>query len=308
MNQVLLVSCEEHMRNGASSEPDDRLLIEALLARGVRVRSVSWDDPTVDWAEASLCIIRSAWDYHHRLEQFLRWTEEVAAVTTLCNPAPVLCWNTRKTYLHDLEHLGGIPIVPTVWLKAGTTVDLAALLAERGWQQAVLKPTVSTNAYATRLLSRAMLAEGQVQLDSLLASRDVMLQPFLSSTAGYGERSLVYIDGVLTHAFRKRAALAAHEDPFGELPVTPSIREARLAGSILQRAAELIPWGPAPPSLLFARVDLVQDGAGNPRLMELELVEPRLRLADAPWALVRLLQGIEARRYAAMPASRLLPV
>jgi hypothetical protein len=308
MDQVLLVSCAEHMQHGASSEPDDRLLMEALSARGVRVRSVSWDDPAVDWAEASLCIIRSAWDYHHRLEQFLRWAEEVAAVTTLCNPPQVLGWNTRKTYLRDLERLGGIPIVPTVWLEAGATVDLAALLAERGWQQAVIKPMVSTNAYATRLLSRSMLAEGQVQLDSLLASRDVMLQPFLTTTAGYGERSLVFIGGVLTHAFRKRAALAAHEDPFGEIPVTPSFREARLARSILQRAAELIKWGTAPPSLLFARVDLVQDGAGNPRLMELELVEPRLRLADAPWALERLLQGIEARRSAGMHASRLLPV
>ena len=295
MNQVLLVSCAEHMQNGDSGEPDDRTLMEALEARRVRVRSASWDDPTVDWAEPSLCIIRSAWDYHHRLAQFLQWAEEVAAVTTLWNPPPVLRWNTTKTYLRDLELVGGLPIVPTVWLEAGATVDLASLLAERGWQQAVIKPLVSTNAYATRLLSRSMLAEGQVQLDSLLAGRSVMLQPFLTTTSGYGERSLVFLDGVLTHAFRKRSALAAHEDPFGEIPVTPTLREALLARSILQRAAELIQWGAASASFLFARVDLVQDGAGNPRLMELELVEPRLRLADAPWGLERLVQAIVAR-------------
>jgi hypothetical protein len=308
MDQVLLVSCAEHMQNGTSSEPDDRTLVAALWARGVRVRSVSWDDPAVDWTEPSLCIIRSAWDYHHRLGQFLRWAEEVAGVTTLWNPPPVLHWNTTKTYLRDLERLGEIPIVPTVWLEAGSTVDLAALLAERGWQQAVIKPMVSTNAYATRLLSRSMLAEGQAQLDSLLASRAVMLQPFLTTTAGYGERSLVFIDGALTHAFRKRAVLAAHEDAFGEFPVTPTFREARLARSILQHAAELIKWEEHPPSLLFARVDLVQDGAGNPRLMELELVEPRLRLADAPWGLERLLQAVVARCATGTRSSRLLPV
>jgi hypothetical protein len=307
MDQVLLVSCAEHMQNGTSSEPDDRTLMAALAARGVHARSASWDDPTVDWAEPSLCIVRSAWDYHHRLEQFLRWAEEVAAVTTLWNAPPVLRWNTRKTYLRDLERMGGIPVVPTVWLAAGSTVDLAPLLAERGWQQAVIKPMVSTNAYATRLLSQAFIAEGQVQLDALLASRDVMLQPFLTATAGYGERSLVFIDGELTHAFRKRSALGASDDRFGEIPVTPTAREAKLARTILHQAAALIEWGACPPSLLFARVDLVQDEAGAPCLMELELVEPRLRLDAAPWALARLQRAIEARLSAGHLAARMVP-
>lgn len=307
-HQVVLVSCEEHMQqSGVSSEPDDRLLMAALAARGVTVRSASWADPSVDWAASRLCIIRSAWDYHHHLADFLRWSEQVAAVTTLRNTVPILRWNTRKTYLRDLERLG-IPIIPTVWLEAGATVDLAALLAERGWPRAVVKPMISTNAYATRLLSRSMLAEGQAQLDALLASRDVMIQPFMTTTAGYGERSMVFINGVLTHAFRKRSALVGHEDPFGEIPVTPSLREARLARTVLERAAELIQWDGAPPGFLFARVDLLQDSAGSPRLMELELVEPRLRLADAPWALARLLQVIERGCTSSLRADRMVAV
>jgi hypothetical protein len=308
MDQVLLVSCAEHMRNGASGEPDDRALMEALSTRGVRVRSVSWDDTAVDWAEPLVCIIRSAWDYHHRLAQFLRWAEEVAAVTTLLNAPPVLHWNTRKTYLRALEQVGGVPVVPTEWLARGERVDLAGLLERRGWQQAVLKPAVSTNAYGTRLLNRVMLAEGQAQLDALLASRDVMLQPFLPTLAGYGERSLVFIDGELTHAFRKRSALAPHEDRIGEIPVTPTIREAQLARAILESAAELIAWGPFPPAFLFARVDLVPDETGALRLMELELIEPRLRLDAAPWALARLQQAIEARLSAGLVAARMVPV
>lgn len=306
MDQVLLVSCAEHMQSGTSTEPDDKLLMEALSARGMSVESASWDDESVDPEASRLYVIRSAWDYHHRLAHFLNWAEQVAAVTTLCNPLPALRWNTTKSYLRDLERLGGIPIVPTVWLEAGTRVDLAALLAERGWQQAVFKPLVSTNAYATRLLKSSMLAEGQEQFDALLAKRDVMLQPFLTTTTGYGERSLVFIDGVLTHAFRKRSALAADDN--GEIPVTPTLREARLARTILQRAADQISWGTAPQGFLFARVDLIQDDAGNPRLMELELVEPRLRLADAPWALERMVQGIKARCFSGRQASQLLSV
>jgi hypothetical protein len=304
---ILLVSCAEHMRDGISSEPDDQVLLAALSARGVEARAVSWDDPDVDWAEPEVCIIRSAWDYHHRLEPFLRWAEDVAAFTALWNSPPVIRWNTRKTYLRDLEGKG-IPTVPTKWLEAGATVDLAGLLERRGWQQAVLKPAVSTNAYATRLPSRVMLADGQAQLDSLLASRAVMLQPFLPATAGYGERSLVFIDGELTHAFRKRSALASQEDRFGEIPVTPTAREAQLARTILRRAAELIDWGPFSPAFLFARVDLLPDEAGTLRLMELELVEPRLRFADAPWGLERLLRAIAVRCATGARSSRLLPV
>lgn len=294
MHQVRIASCAEHMQRGISTEPDDHILSAALADRGIHARAMSWDDPEADWAAADLCIIRSAWDYHHRLAWFLRWAEEVAEEVALWNPLPVLRWNTRKAYLRDLEQVG-VPIVPTEWLEAGSTVDLAGLLDRRGWQQAVLKPTVSTNAYATRLLSRAMLAQSQAQLDALLATRSVMLQPFLPTTAGYGERSLVFIDGELTHAYRKRSVLAPQEDRFGEIPVTPTVREAQLARTILQRATELIAWGPIPPALLFARVDLVQDESGTPRLMELELVEPRLRLDAAPWATQRLVQAVEMR-------------
>jgi hypothetical protein len=46
---------------------------------------------------------------------------------------------------------------------------------------------------------------------------------------------------------------------------------------------------------MFARVDLVPDEMGTLRLMELELVEPRLRLADAPWGLERTLQANAVR-------------
>jgi len=46
-------------------------------------------------------------------------------------------------------------------------------------------------------------------------------------------------------------------------------------------------------SFLFARVDLIDD-AGTLRLMELELVEPRLRLGDVPQAKERLAAAIAA--------------
>ena len=294
-----LVTCAEHICNGVSQEPDDQRLLAALHASGYLARSVQWDDPAVDWSAFSLCVIRSAWDYHHRRNAFLAWAEQVTHTSILWNPLPIIRWNTHKTYLRDLEQRG-VPVVPTEWLAAGERVNLAKLVQRRGWSRFVIKPAVATNSFGARVFSRETLTEGQTHLDTLLATREVMVQPFLASITGYGERSLVFIDGQLTHAFRKRAAFEQDHDTLGEVPLGMTRNEATLARSILRHAAELT-GNIDLSAFLFARVDLVRDNHGVARLMELELVEPRLRLDTAPWALKRLVRAIETRHTLARP-------
>ena len=186
--------------------PEFLALKPELAAYGLSAALVAWDDPVVDWSAFRLCVIRATWDYHLRLPEFLAWAERVAAQTALWNPLDLVRWNTHKGYLRDLERQG-VAIVPTVWAPRGTSLDLAALLAERGWTRAVVKPAVSASAYATRLVTSATLAEGQAHLDALLAERDMMIQPFLTSVTTTGERSLVYFDGVLSHTFLRSPAL-----------------------------------------------------------------------------------------------------
>src|SRR3954452_16154158 len=48
----------------------DRLLGDALARRGCDVSAVPWDDLNADWASFDICVIRSTWDYHHRLTEF----------------------------------------------------------------------------------------------------------------------------------------------------------------------------------------------------------------------------------------------
>ena len=299
-----LVTCAEHICNGMSQEPDDQRLLAALHASGYLARSTQWDDPDVDWSAFSLCIIRSAWDYHYHRNAFLAWAEHVAHTSILRNPLPVIRWNTHKAYLHDLEHRG-VPIVPTEWLAAGERVNLVELVQRRGWSRFVIKPALATNSFGARVFSRETLSEGQTHLDTLLATREVMVQPFFASITGYGERSLVFIDGQLTHAFRKRATFEQHHDTLGEVPIGMTHSEATLARNILKHAAELTGNSDLS-AFLFARVDLVRDNHGASRLMELELVEPRLRLDAAPWALKRLVRAIDTRHGSARPVQATL--
>src|SRR5258708_9391498 len=205
----------------------------------------------------------------------------LARMTTLLNPVEVLRWNTYKRYLQVLAR-HGIPTIPTVWLPRGASLVLADLLAERRWSSAVIKPAVSTNAYATLFVDEASLAAGgaQAHLNAWACEREMMIQPHIDAVRGVGEHSLVFIAGEQTHAFRKRAVLCGEADSLGEHPIIPIRQEVYLAQKILRMAAKLLGMCSSA-SFLFARVDLIDD-AGTLRLMELELVEPRLRLADTP--------------------------
>lgn len=273
---------------------DEQLLVAALAGLGVKAGPAVWDDPAIAWASIGACVIRSTWDYHHRLEEFIAWAEHVASMSSLWNPVEVVRWNTRKTYLRELDERG-IATVPTVWLERGSKADLESLMAEQGWQRVVVKPVVSASAYATVLVADESLHKGQAHLDKLLAQRDMIIQPFISSVETSGERSLMFIDGQFTHAVRRTFPLGPNHDGQEKSRLVEATRtEIGFAANVLQAAGH---------TTLYARVDVVRDEAGALCLMELELVEPSLFLQLAPEAVERL-AGAIAERLPPRPRSR----
>lgn len=267
-------------------DSDEAPLAEALRARGHAPSTVVWDDPAVSWGGFDAALLRSTWDYFHRRGAFLAWAERAGAATRLYNPPALVRWNTHKFYLRELER-GGLPIVPTAFLEAGSTVDLRALALARGWPAVVIKPAVSADSFATTRAPREAPEEGQRHLDQHLPSRDMLVQAYLPTVVEPGERSLVVIDGQVTHAVRKRSLFLGgrHAGPEG-LPVPVAPDEALTAARVLAHL------GSAP---LYARVDLLRDEAGRPRLMELELVEPSLFFAQGPGSAERLVEALERR-------------
>ncbi len=261
-------------------DPDDEPLRMTLEERGVEVRPAVWSDPDVDWSAADLCLIRSTWDYHRHLREFIGWVERVAAVTCLWNGVELVRWNTDKRYLLDLER-AGVPVVPTVWLPRGESADFTAILDEHGWDEAVIKPTVSADSFGTMRLDRDAAGESQVRLNALLQTDDLMLQPHLKAVVERGERSLIFIAGENTHALRRG-------DVFGQMQrapelIQPTPEEVALAARALAEVTQ--PY-------LYARVDLISPADEPPILMELELVEPSLFLPLAPHAADRLADRI----------------
>jgi len=268
---------------------DDRLLLPALEARGIRAQPVVWEDQYVDWARARLCVIRSVWDYAFRPAQFTAWAEHVAALTPLLNSLAVVRWNIAKTYLLDLE-AKAVPIVPTVLLSAGVASDLRAVLEERGWRDVVLKPVIGCAGRLALQVQADTVERGQGHLDRVLPNEAMLVQPLLSNVARRGELSVVSIDGQITHAVRKRAAgsdFRVHSDYGGTVDLEePGSAERSVAEQAIAAAGEPV---------LYARVDLVYDDSGNPCVMEFELIEPELFLRFSEHAIERMADAIARR-------------
>ena len=115
---------------------DDRLVVDALVQRGVPVTPVVWGELPVGFLPDKL-LLRTPWDYVNRLDDFLRWTEDVeSSGRSLWNPSHTVRWNYDKRYLIELASRG-IPVVPTVasgFETADAVVDRVVSSLPRRWR------------------------------------------------------------------------------------------------------------------------------------------------------------------------------
>lgn len=257
-------------------DPDDQLLAKALQQRGCKVQGLVWNDEKVDWSKAGVCIIRSTWDYHLHYEKFCQWLVQTSKVTSVWNAAELILWNSKKTYLRDLAR-AGLPIIPSVFVDANSTQSLAEIMLAQSWTDVVIKPTVGlATAGVLRVSGAHALDAGDEHIHELLKTGEAMVQEFMSSVEGYGERALSFIDGKYSHCVRKAPFQAlAVAGRAGETAVEATAAEIEIAERTLA-FLDVIP--------LYARVDLVGDKDNNPQLMEFELVEPSLFLQTKPEA------------------------
>lgn len=282
---VLLATCAA-LPDG---DEDAGLLADALGELGITARWQVWNDPGASWDE-HLTVLRSTWDYTDAHEAFLAWTRRVPR---LVNPAPVLAWNTDKTYLAELA-ASGVPCVPTVFAAPGEPVGFPPS------GDFVVKPAVGAGSRgAGRFGSgrRAAAARHVAELHG--QGRTVLVQPYLDEVDSAGETALVYIGGEFSHAIGKGAMLPrdiVHPAQSFALFVeeriearTPDDAELAIGAKVMGALRERLGH-----DLLYTRVDLLPTRSG-PVLGELELAEPSLFLGYAPGAAQRFAAAIAAR-------------
>lgn len=281
---VALITCAAH----PGLSPDDRLLLPALAAAGFEAAPRLWDSPGEPWESHAAVVVRSCWDYHLRAEEFHAWLDHLELTgARVFNPVPILRWNADKHYLRDLE-AAGLEVVPTAWVGEEPGATLARLVEERDWRQVVVKPAVSATAYETWRVGPVVTPEDERRFHRLTRQRAVMVQPYLESIE-QGELSLVFFAGRFSHAVLKRPRSGDFrvQADFGG-----TVERLLPAPALVEQARRALAAAPGPS--LYARVDgcLVD---GRLRLMELELIEPALYLAQddaAPEQFAEALRGV----------------
>jgi glutathione synthase/RimK-type ligase-like ATP-grasp enzyme len=282
--RIALASCSRW----PTGSGDHAGLAEALAARGADVDWVPWDDATANWSAYDLVVLRETWDYPPKLAAFLAWVDFVATVTSVANGPAVVRWNHHKGYLLDLA-ASGVPVVPTTVVQPDTTDPAAALSAVTA-DVVVVKPAVGIGGDDA---VRGGVDDPSVatRLRRLLAAGDVLVQPYLRSIESSGETSVILVAGRVVSAVAKRPAAGEfriHEHRGGTYaPVEPSRAQAEVAVAACEVARRA-----TGEDLLYARADLVADGAGRPLVMELELIEPSLYLHVAPAATADLADAV----------------
>jgi glutathione synthase/RimK-type ligase-like ATP-grasp enzyme len=248
---------------------------------------VAWDDPTVDWAAYDLAIIRSTWNYHDHLDEFLAWATRTSQVTRLANPVEIIKWNTDKRYLNDLA-AQGFATVPTTFVSPGEAIPADAVVALDA--HLVIKPSVGAGSNGAKLFdadadgARAHIATLQA------AGKTAMLQPYLSHVDTHGETALMYINGQFSHAARKAAILSRDMSWSTGIYADEKVVAAQATSAERELADAIVE---SLPSLAYTRVDLLPSESG-PMVLELELTEPSLFLGLSEGAPERVAAGFRA--------------
>ena len=239
-----------------------------FAALGMSLHDLAWDDPDLDWSSFGAAIIGTTWDYWDRIDEFLATLERIGTLTKLFNSAALVRWNSRKTYLRELEAKGA-NLIPTLWLDAAPPERAVSAFDELGSEDLVFKRQIGAGAADQHRLKR-----GDPIPDMPHA---MMVQPFLRMIQDEGEISFIFIDGTFSHALVKRAASGDYriQSTYGgtEKAISPSAEDLVAATAIIS-TFEDVP--------LYGRVDMLRGPDGRLLLMELELIEPYLYPLEGP--------------------------
>lgn len=284
---------------------DEQALPQLLEKSGITVELQAWNDESVDWDNAGVCILRSLGDYDSKSEKFLEWAK---SIKRLMNPIDIISWNKDRHFLKDLA-AEGINIVPTIWLESG--LHLSKIQVHSRFPAAgdfVVKPAVYTGGVDVgRYCANSVASRGEAiehAMNLLSDGYSVMVQKYLDEIDHKGEISLIYFNGLLSHVVEKEPILhssysygdSVPMEEYKKIDITPEIWEfsekvrAALHKKITATAGhDILP--------LYARIDIVPDDDGGFYLMDASLIDSRLYFNAGEEFIEKFANAIAARVY-----------
>ncbi len=277
---IVLVTCAAWPTLSRS----DSELADALRALGHRVSGRAWNDaPLTDFTSADAVVLRSNWDYHHDLEGFAAWLDQIdVSGVDLRNPAAPVRPYLDKSYLTN--HLtNGFRTPRTLFTQDFDLDTVLAWTEDHGLDHLVVKPAWGASGHGVQLTRPDELTALRQHWHEDPARRPLLVQEFIPGVAN-GEVALVYFAGEFSHALLRQAADGDFRVNGGEVSALDDIDPALLEFGAKIEAA-------LPERATYLRVDVVDDD-GDPVIMEIEVNEPGLGLHLAPGSAARFANAI----------------
>jgi len=264
---------------------DDLLLQDELLMLGYVVDIVAWSSKSYDFSRATVCIVRSCWDFHNNQKEYFESLKQISCKSLLLNSFDLISSYLSKEYLLKLKELG-VKIIPTVVISEKKQIidAIDSLKSER----IVIKPTVSASGDCTYRAKSTDISFIKSRAKEILQNCDVIIQAYIKGIESFGEISSVVIDGEITFSMLKKPKVGdflVHEHHGGCYKAIEIDEKQRL---FVEKIIDLFEEKP-----LYARVDYLFDAQGEPMLLELELNEPNIYLTRSSLTLSKLSQKID---------------
>jgi len=267
-----------------SDKVDDKILIEALREYNIAAQPVDWRSPDVIWSDFDAVLVYSTWDYYEDYPKFLSTLQKIESMNIkLFNYSSIIQWNACKKYLKDLEKLG-LKTIESVYISANELDNLQSILIEKGWDDCVIKPQISTSGYHTFRFNLSNIEHIQDYLKNF--DEQFIIQPFAEEIIAEGEWSFVFFDREYIHCMLKKPLEGNFRVQKGiKIPIQPPewmIKEAQHIIETINRPA------------LQTRVDVIRRG-NEIRIMEIEMIEPSLYLRYFPGSEKRIARKISEK-------------
>ncbi|MGM9475478.1 ATP-grasp domain-containing protein [Pedobacter sp. GSP4] len=287
MNIALITYLDKGAYDSTTVESEDDKLLVFLREKGLTIEKVIWNDPAVNWADYTLAILKSPWDYFDLIEDFYAWLNQLESKNIrLLNPIDVVKWNSNKQYLQEIE-AAGLKITPSVFVNKQQSIDLNHFFQQFNTSKLIVKPCVSGGAKNTFKVTADNVAEVNEKLNQLIQEEDFIVQPFLPEILENGEWSFIFFNGVYSHSLVKQAKP-------GDFRVQPahggSVHPQKPDQALIETAQQYINLFAK--DCLYARVDGTFVN-GEFLLMELELIEPFLFLNTDPQNYERYFKALQ---------------
>ena len=285
MKKITIASYTPYLK-----DVDDAILKKYLINENADVEIVSWDNDKYDWESRDLIIIRSTWDYHERLDEYVKWLE-------FLKEKRIKVYNDVDVIINNIYKNRQIS-----WLKKNNIAIMECeIFSNNEFENTkkpekniietikkyfpnyvnkslfVLKPTVSARSNNTFLIdpfninkdkNAHITSDADKVFNELLEKfndRGIILQVFAQGIKD-GEYGMVFLNGVLVQSVVKKPGKLygqKEKEVINEIPE----KLKKFANDIVNKLDSN--------KILIARVDAILED-GTPKLMELELAEPNI--------------------------------